>query len=276
MGVGEETALLHGHRDCFKRVGLAFMTSSVPPTQACVFYSKDSQDGSSSEGIFVSKIVDSGPAAKDGGLQIHDRIVEVGGRWPGAFQGPASCGRTVLCSFPACRTRGAGWRAAACVHHITAGRGMAAACPSSCAGRVSLVLRVILCGKSTGVCAACTLEPVMHVGPQGLAVPALDHSDVLRLWHPGLPPQCVVSVQASCPEAQAKLDLGDVGSYQLALCVLRSSRSLPTSPVAGVWAHRAVGPPPPTSTAMAGAILDAAGAGMEKSSVAALSGLSLS
>lgn len=40
----------------------------------------DSQDGSSSEGIFVSKIVDSGPAAKDGGLQVHDRIVEVNGK----------------------------------------------------------------------------------------------------------------------------------------------------------------------------------------------------
>uniref|UniRef100_A0A8C2S8Q6 PDZ domain-containing protein n=1 Tax=Capra hircus TaxID=9925 RepID=A0A8C2S8Q6_CAPHI len=37
----------------------------------------DNQDGSSSEGIFVSKIVDSGPAAKDGGLQIHDRIIEM-------------------------------------------------------------------------------------------------------------------------------------------------------------------------------------------------------
>uniref|UniRef100_A0A6I8NRU6 PDZ domain-containing protein n=1 Tax=Ornithorhynchus anatinus TaxID=9258 RepID=A0A6I8NRU6_ORNAN len=36
----------------------------------------DNQDGSSSEGIFVSKIVDSGPAAKEGGLQIHDRIIE--------------------------------------------------------------------------------------------------------------------------------------------------------------------------------------------------------
>ncbi|XP_016057925.1 PREDICTED: E3 ubiquitin-protein ligase PDZRN3 [Miniopterus natalensis] len=40
----------------------------------------DNQDGSSSEGIFVSRIVDSGPAAKDGGLQIHDRIVEVNGK----------------------------------------------------------------------------------------------------------------------------------------------------------------------------------------------------
>lgn len=28
----------------------------------------------------MSRIVDSGPAAKDGGLQIHDRIVEVRGR----------------------------------------------------------------------------------------------------------------------------------------------------------------------------------------------------
>uniref|UniRef100_A0A452SKT7 PDZ domain-containing protein n=1 Tax=Ursus americanus TaxID=9643 RepID=A0A452SKT7_URSAM len=37
----------------------------------------DNQDGSSTEGIFVSKIVDSGPAAKDGGLQIHDRIIEL-------------------------------------------------------------------------------------------------------------------------------------------------------------------------------------------------------
>nr|1UHP_A Chain A, Solution structure of RSGI RUH-005, a PDZ domain in human cDNA, KIAA1095 [Homo sapiens] len=42
--------------------------------------SVDNHDGSSSEGIFVSKIVDSGPAAKEGGLQIHDRIIEVNGR----------------------------------------------------------------------------------------------------------------------------------------------------------------------------------------------------
>ncbi|XP_066472212.1 E3 ubiquitin-protein ligase PDZRN3 [Tiliqua scincoides] len=40
----------------------------------------DNQDGSSSEGIFVSKIADSGPAAKEGGLQIHDRIIEVNGK----------------------------------------------------------------------------------------------------------------------------------------------------------------------------------------------------
>ncbi|KAM9325360.1 E3 ubiquitin-protein ligase PDZRN3 isoform 2-T2 [Gastrophryne carolinensis] len=41
---------------------------------------KDNPDGPSSEGIFVSKIVDSGPAAKEGGLQIHDRIIEVNGK----------------------------------------------------------------------------------------------------------------------------------------------------------------------------------------------------
>ncbi|XP_032651876.1 E3 ubiquitin-protein ligase PDZRN3 [Chelonoidis abingdonii] len=40
----------------------------------------DNQDGSSSEGIFISKIIDSGPAAKEGGLQIHDRIIEVNGK----------------------------------------------------------------------------------------------------------------------------------------------------------------------------------------------------
>ncbi|ETE64302.1 hypothetical protein L345_09929, partial [Ophiophagus hannah] len=36
----------------------------------------DNQDGPTSEGIFVSKIADSGPAAKEGGLQIHDQIIE--------------------------------------------------------------------------------------------------------------------------------------------------------------------------------------------------------
>ncbi|KAM4720916.1 E3 ubiquitin-protein ligase PDZRN3 isoform 2-T2 [Rhinophrynus dorsalis] len=41
---------------------------------------KDNQDGPSSEGIYVSKIVDSGPASKEGGLQIHDRIIEVNGK----------------------------------------------------------------------------------------------------------------------------------------------------------------------------------------------------
>ncbi|XP_069062214.1 E3 ubiquitin-protein ligase PDZRN3 isoform X2 [Pleurodeles waltl] len=41
---------------------------------------KENQDGPSSEGIFVSKIVESGPAAKEGGLQIHDRIIEVNGK----------------------------------------------------------------------------------------------------------------------------------------------------------------------------------------------------
>ncbi|XP_029456962.1 E3 ubiquitin-protein ligase PDZRN3 isoform X2 [Rhinatrema bivittatum] len=49
-------------------------------TKSLASPSKDNQDGPSSEGIFVSKIVDSGPAAKEGGLQIHDRIIEVNGK----------------------------------------------------------------------------------------------------------------------------------------------------------------------------------------------------
>ncbi|XP_071984274.1 E3 ubiquitin-protein ligase PDZRN3 isoform X3 [Engystomops pustulosus] len=49
-------------------------------TKAVASPCKDNQDGPSSEGIFVSKIVDSGPAAKEGGLQIHDRIIEVNGK----------------------------------------------------------------------------------------------------------------------------------------------------------------------------------------------------
>ncbi|XP_033877030.3 E3 ubiquitin-protein ligase PDZRN3-B isoform X1 [Acipenser ruthenus] len=40
----------------------------------------DNQDGSLNEGIFVSKIVENGPADKEGGLQIHDRIMEVNGK----------------------------------------------------------------------------------------------------------------------------------------------------------------------------------------------------
>uniref|UniRef100_A0A1A7WRV4 RING-type E3 ubiquitin transferase n=2 Tax=Iconisemion striatum TaxID=60296 RepID=A0A1A7WRV4_9TELE len=40
----------------------------------------DDNDSSSNEGIFVSKIVEKGPADKDGGLQIHDRIIEVNGK----------------------------------------------------------------------------------------------------------------------------------------------------------------------------------------------------
>uniref|UniRef100_A0A8C7L8G6 RING-type E3 ubiquitin transferase n=2 Tax=Oncorhynchus TaxID=8016 RepID=A0A8C7L8G6_ONCKI len=41
---------------------------------------KDDHDGPSNEGIFVSKIVENGPADKEGGLQIHDRIMEVNGK----------------------------------------------------------------------------------------------------------------------------------------------------------------------------------------------------
>uniref|UniRef100_A0A8C5HWD0 RING-type E3 ubiquitin transferase n=1 Tax=Gouania willdenowi TaxID=441366 RepID=A0A8C5HWD0_GOUWI len=37
-------------------------------------------DCSSNEGIFVSKIIEKGPADKEGGLQIHDKIIEVNGR----------------------------------------------------------------------------------------------------------------------------------------------------------------------------------------------------
>lgn len=60
------------------------MTNLMPSVHVCVsFHPKDNQDGSSTEGIFVSKIVDSGPAAKDGGLQIHDRIIEVCGHRQG-------------------------------------------------------------------------------------------------------------------------------------------------------------------------------------------------
>jgi len=42
-----------------------------------VFGLQDNKDGTSNEGIFVSKIVENGPADKEGGLQIHDRIMEV-------------------------------------------------------------------------------------------------------------------------------------------------------------------------------------------------------
>ncbi|XP_043932335.1 E3 ubiquitin-protein ligase PDZRN3-B-like [Protopterus annectens] len=37
----------------------------------------DDQEGECSEGIIVSKILENGPANKDGGLQIHDRIIEI-------------------------------------------------------------------------------------------------------------------------------------------------------------------------------------------------------
>ncbi|XP_020488346.2 E3 ubiquitin-protein ligase PDZRN3-B isoform X1 [Labrus bergylta] len=42
--------------------------------------STDDNDSTSNEGIFVSKIVAEGPADKEGGLQIHDRIIEVNGK----------------------------------------------------------------------------------------------------------------------------------------------------------------------------------------------------
>ncbi|XP_023810863.1 E3 ubiquitin-protein ligase PDZRN3 isoform X2 [Oryzias latipes] len=40
----------------------------------------DDKDGALNEGIFVSKIVENGPADKEGGLQVHDRIIEVNGK----------------------------------------------------------------------------------------------------------------------------------------------------------------------------------------------------
>ncbi|KAG9276864.1 E3 ubiquitin-protein ligase PDZRN3 isoform X1 [Astyanax mexicanus] len=42
--------------------------------------STDNEDGTSNEGIFVSKIIENGPTDKEGGLQIHDRIMEVNGK----------------------------------------------------------------------------------------------------------------------------------------------------------------------------------------------------
>ncbi|XP_044024621.1 E3 ubiquitin-protein ligase PDZRN3-B isoform X2 [Siniperca chuatsi] len=49
-------------------------------TRTVAFSCKDDNDSTSNEGIFVSKIVDKGPADKEGGLQIHDRIIEVNGK----------------------------------------------------------------------------------------------------------------------------------------------------------------------------------------------------
>ncbi|CAK6958730.1 E3 ubiquitin-protein ligase PDZRN3-B isoform X1 [Scomber scombrus] len=40
----------------------------------------DDNDSTSNEGIFVSKIVEKGPADNEDGLQIHDRIIEVNGK----------------------------------------------------------------------------------------------------------------------------------------------------------------------------------------------------
>lgn len=54
----------------------------------CLYYSpdnnqpfipQDDNDSTSNEGIFVSKIVEKGPADKEGGLLLHDRIIEVCG-----------------------------------------------------------------------------------------------------------------------------------------------------------------------------------------------------
>lgn len=44
-----------------------------------IFFPQDDIDSISNEGIFVSKIVEKGPADKEGGLQIQDKILEVCG-----------------------------------------------------------------------------------------------------------------------------------------------------------------------------------------------------
>ncbi|KAG7494159.1 E3 ubiquitin-protein ligase PDZRN3 isoform X2 [Solea senegalensis] len=49
-------------------------------TKSVAISCKDDNDGTSNEGIFVSKIIESGPADKEGGLQIQDRIIEVNGK----------------------------------------------------------------------------------------------------------------------------------------------------------------------------------------------------
>ncbi|XP_075952382.1 E3 ubiquitin-protein ligase PDZRN3-B isoform X4 [Anarhichas minor] len=49
-------------------------------TKTVAFSCKDDNDSTSSEGIFVSKVIEEGPADKEEGLQIHDRIIEVNGK----------------------------------------------------------------------------------------------------------------------------------------------------------------------------------------------------
>ncbi|KAM3621959.1 uncharacterized protein V6R79_018263 [Siganus canaliculatus] len=49
-------------------------------TKTVAFSCKDDNDSTSNEGIFVSKVVEKGPADKEGGLQVHDRIIEVNGK----------------------------------------------------------------------------------------------------------------------------------------------------------------------------------------------------
>uniref|UniRef100_A0A8C6SL77 PDZ domain containing RING finger 3b n=1 Tax=Neogobius melanostomus TaxID=47308 RepID=A0A8C6SL77_9GOBI len=46
-------------------------------TKTVAFSCKDENDSTSNEGIYVSKIVENGPADKEDGLQIHDKIMEV-------------------------------------------------------------------------------------------------------------------------------------------------------------------------------------------------------
>ncbi|TNN55489.1 E3 ubiquitin-protein ligase PDZRN3 [Liparis tanakae] len=51
-------------------------------TKTVAFSCKDDSDSPSNEGIFVSKVIEEGPADKDEGLQIHDRIIETSAKLP--------------------------------------------------------------------------------------------------------------------------------------------------------------------------------------------------
>nr|XP_057943852.1 E3 ubiquitin-protein ligase PDZRN3-B isoform X2 [Doryrhamphus excisus] len=49
-------------------------------TRTVTFSCKDDNDSTLNEGIFVSKIIEDGPADNEDGLQLHDRIIEVNGK----------------------------------------------------------------------------------------------------------------------------------------------------------------------------------------------------
>ena len=57
--------------------GLLCVTTGLLHLSNHIFPPQDESDGISNEGIFVSKVIEQGPSDKDGGLQIHDRILEV-------------------------------------------------------------------------------------------------------------------------------------------------------------------------------------------------------
>lgn len=258
-----------------KRVGLLFMSSSLPPNHACVFYPKDSQDGSSSEGIFVSKIVDSGPAAKDGGLQIHDQIVEVGACQPAAFHGPAACGlaapcRTPVGREPSLRTAGP-WTQASCIwdHGVPLPCGYVCALrvggpgrePRGCslslvrAGRVPCAAVVALWDQHWRACRVCTGARHAHRSP-GLVVPALESPlpSGRSTWGPR--PAC--GQRAGWLSRKLRQSLASRMSAHTSLSSASQVR-LHLWRVCGLTGPGTPGSP--TSTATAGAVLDAPGAG---------------